>query len=152
MNKIKTATYARTATKDEDCINWQTREMEAFVLDDPKLELVSMFHDNGKSGRNTNRPGFKRMMDACRAGKIKRIVTPSLSVLTRNSMDMVAILTEVAKCGVSILFTKQGIDTAEESGRQLLVDCMIHAEIDAKLAAAEAKAPMEAPSADEVAE
>ena len=52
------------------------------------------------------------MLDDCRRGKIDRIVTKSLSRFARNTKDCITTLRDLKKLGVSVLFEKEGIDTA----------------------------------------
>ena len=55
------------------------------------------------------------MMSDCRAGKIDRVVTKSLSRFARNTKECLTALREMKKLGVTVHFEKEGIDTANVS-------------------------------------
>lgn len=48
--------------------------------------VVGVYVDEGKTGKNTERPGFKKLMAACRSED--KIVVYSMSRLGRNSLEM----------------------------------------------------------------
>ena len=54
-------------------------------------------------------------MSDCRAGKIDRVVTKSLSRFARNTKECLTALREMKKLGVTVHFEKEGIDTANVS-------------------------------------
>lgn len=49
---------------------------------------VKEFFDDGYTGRNFERPGFKKMIEQCRRGEIRCIVVKDLSRLGRNYVEV----------------------------------------------------------------
>ena len=78
-------------------------------------ELVEIYTDTTSGTSALYRPGFQRMMSDCRAGKIDRIVTKSLSRFARNTKECLTTLREMKKLGVTLHFKKEGIGTANGS-------------------------------------
>jgi site-specific DNA recombinase len=69
------------------------------------LQVLKIFSDEGKSGRNTeDRPGFQKLMQFCRGKKNKglTIVISDLSRLARNIEDQAATMTELARLKVTL--------------------------------------------------
>lgn len=55
---------------------------------------------------------FQRLMKDCRRGKIDRIYTKSISRFARNTKDCLKNLRELKALGITVLFEKENIDTA----------------------------------------
>lgn len=68
--------------------------------------------DEGISGTNTKkRDEFNRMIMDCRAGKIDRIITKSISRFARNTLDCLNYVRELKTMGIGIMFEKEYIGT-----------------------------------------
>lgn len=73
MNEQKiVALYTRVSTGyqiDKDSLPFQKKELSAYCKHILHAEKMELFEDAGKSGKNTDRPAFLRMMKKIRAGK-----------------------------------------------------------------------------------
>lgn len=58
--------------------------IEEFVKEDEEIEIVSVKIDDGYSGTDFNRPGFKKMMEEVYSKKINCIIVKDLSRFGRN--------------------------------------------------------------------
>ena len=77
--------------------------------------------DEGITGTKVDkREEFQRMINDCHRGKIDRILTKSISRFARNTVDTIKYARTLKKCGVSILFEADQIDTAYLSSEMLL--------------------------------
>lgn len=56
----------------------------------------------------------------CQGGRIDRILTKSISRFSRNTVDCLSWIRKLKALGVSVLFEKEGIDTAESMGETFL--------------------------------
>ena len=74
---------------------------------------VEIYKDYG-SGADMTRPEFVRMMQGVRSGAVTRIITPSISRLSRNIIQATELMQEIEVCGCSLLMIAEGIDTAKE--------------------------------------
>lgn len=52
------------------------------------------------------------MLKDCRRGKIDRIIVKSISRFARNTKDCLSVLRELKELGISVMFEKENIDTA----------------------------------------
>ena len=119
FRKLRAAGYARVSTDaelQEGSYEIQVQYFRDMIQADPNLELVEIYGDKGKSGRNIEkRPGFLRMIQDCEAGKIDVIYTKSVSRFSRNITDMVETVTTLRKIGVTVFFEKEGLNTMDRS-------------------------------------
>lgn len=80
-----TAIYVRFSVedngKDADSIESQIAYLENFIAGNPTMRKAAVFVDNGCTGTDFMRPGFRRMIDAARAGEISCVVVKDPSVI-----------------------------------------------------------------------
>lgn len=98
--KWKLGGYGRRSADDGEIeesftiIN-QRRVMELFIDNDPNIEIVEYYMDDGYTGTNFNRPDFKRMMDDIVNGVIDGIIVKDLSRLGRNHRQVGKYIEEI---------------------------------------------------------
>ena len=90
---IRAAAYLRLSIEDGDkaesnSIGNQRELIRDFAAERPGLHLVEEYADDGYTGTNFERPGFKRMMEDIKSGKINCIIVKDLSRLGRNYIEM----------------------------------------------------------------
>lgn len=84
--------YVRLSRKDgdkeeSDSIANQKELIRAFAQDKPDIEIKETYEDDDYSGVNFDRPGFQRMMEDIRSGKIDCVIVKDLSRLGRNYIE-----------------------------------------------------------------
>jgi DNA invertase Pin-like site-specific DNA recombinase len=87
------------------------------------------------SGSRSDRGGLERLMEAVRAGRVKRVVVYKLDRLGRSLAHLAMILSEFESRGVDLICTSQGIDTSGDNpaGRLQLNVLMAVAEFERSL-------------------
>ena len=71
----KTGIYARLSKEDADSIESNSIQSQraiclAYIESHEDLELVDTYIDDGRTGSNTDRPGFQKMLEDMRSGRI----------------------------------------------------------------------------------
>ena len=122
--KTRVAAYCRVSTDQEEQLNSyenQIRYYKSIEENHPEYELVGVYADEGISGTNTKkRVEFNRMIADCRARKIDRILTKSISRFARNTLDCLNYIRELQQLGVEIIFENENINTLDGQGEVLL--------------------------------
>lgn len=85
----KAAGYIRLSVEDggkpgADTLEGQKALIRGFISQQPDMELVGLFCDNGKTGTDFARPQFEQMMELVRRGKADCLVVKDLSRFGRN--------------------------------------------------------------------
>ena len=80
---------------DGDSIENQISICKEFVADHSDLKLFDIYEDNGRKGTNFDRPGFNRLMDDVRSGKVKCIVVKDLSRFGRDYVEAGELLEKI---------------------------------------------------------
>lgn len=120
----RTAAYIRVSTDMADQENsYETQENYFRQLLEQNAEWISVgiYSDYGISGTSCEkRTGFRRILRHCREGKIDRIICKSISRFARNTRDFIEALNTLHEAGVTILFEKEGVDTADSASNFIL--------------------------------
>nr|WP_288978519.1 recombinase family protein [uncultured Blautia sp.] len=118
------AAYCRVSTdQEEQLLSYenQVRFYTESINSNPEYECAGIYADEGISGTNTKkRDEFNRMIMDCRAGKIDRIITKSISRFARNTLDCLNYVRELKGLGIGVTFEKENIDTLDAKGEVLL--------------------------------
>lgn len=115
VNKIPHAAYVRVSSDSEDQLNsfsTQLKHYNDLIRQNEKWVLIDVYADEGITGTSMKkRDDFNRMITDCEKGKIKRILTKSISRFCRNTLDCLTTVRKLRNLGVSVYFEKEGIDT-----------------------------------------
>lgn len=114
--KRRVVAYCRVSSSSEDQLNSYQAQLTYYshkFENSTTEELVDLYADEGITGtREDKRDEFQRMMKDCRRGKIDRIYTKSISRFARNTKDCLKNLRELKSLGITVMFEKENIDTA----------------------------------------
>ncbi len=124
MEKLRAACYVRTSTDREDQEGSYALQRDYFIqliTSAPGLEFAGCYGDYGKSGRFAEkRPAFRRMLQDCESGKIQIIYTKSVSRFARSIADLVETVQFLRKLGVTVIFERENLNSADR-GTELLL-------------------------------
>lgn len=122
--KLKVAAYIRVSTDmtdQENSYEAQERYFNQLLIRNEKWISAGIYSDYGITGTSgQKRTGFKRILRHCQEGRIDRIVTKSISRFARNTVDFMTALNTLHEAGVTILFEKEGLDTADSTSSFIL--------------------------------
>ena len=121
---LHVAAYIRVSSDSSDQENsyeTQDRYFTELLSRNPEWISAGVYSDYGISGTDKqNRTGYKRLLRHCREGKIDRIVCKSISRFARNTSDFMTALNILHDHHVTILFEKEGLDTADPTSDFIL--------------------------------
>lgn len=81
---------------------------------------ITVYEDEGYSGKNTNRPQFQKMMQEVRKGNADYLVCYKLDRLGRNIADLANLIETLNKLNVSFISIKERFDTSTPIGKAML--------------------------------
>lgn len=102
--------YVRISTKDQNTAR-QDELME-------RLGVEKVYTDK-VSGKNTDRPELRRMMDFVREGDV--VIVESFSRFARNTRDLLDLMDTLKQEGVQFISMKENIDTESAAGKLMMV-------------------------------
>ena len=124
MRPKRVAAYCRVSTdreEQEHSFETQKAMYTEMIMMKPSWQTAGIYVDEGITGTVAKkRPGFMKMIEDCRKGKIDMIVTKSVSRFSRNNLDCLMYVRELKQLGIPIIFEKEGINTIQVSSELLL--------------------------------
>ncbi len=128
-DKFKIAFYIRVST-DEQAENPEgsIKNQEERLLATVKLknmecrfgEVVDIFIDRAKSGKDTKRPELQRLLQAIKERKINLVMVSELSRISRNIRDFSDIWELMKACGCGFYSLRENFETTTAAGEMVL--------------------------------
>lgn len=119
----RVALYCRVSSRMERQLNSLSAQMDfemQDILDHPNWEYVDTYTDIGSGRSIQTRPGFKRLMADCEAGKIDLIYTKSISRFGRNCVDFLVVIRRLKELGVDVYFQHEDVLLSSEAGELIM--------------------------------
>lgn len=141
----RVAIYIRVSTNhqvDKDSLPLQREELvnySKYVLNIGDYEI---FEDAGFSAKNTDRPGYQKMMKMVRAGLFTHILVWKLDRISRNLLDFAAMYDELKRLGVTFISKNEQFDTSTAMGEAMLKIILVFAELERKMTSERVTATM----------
>ncbi len=88
------------------------------------------YTDKGFSGKDTNRPGFEKMMQDIRAGRIGRVIVYKLDRISRSILDFANMMEIFQNYHVEFVSSTEKFDTSTPIGRAMLNICIVFAQLE----------------------
>lgn len=121
-NKLKPAVgYCRfsSSLQREESIDAQKRAIEKYC-DFYGFEIVEWYCDEAKSGTNTKRPEFQRLVADIKEGKVKTLIVHKIDRFSRNTIDTLKYINLCVDYDVAFISVSEKIDGSTPSGKMSL--------------------------------
>lgn len=108
----RVAAYAQVSCgKDEmlHSLSAQVNYYSQYIQQNPAWEYAGVYVDEALTGTKDSRPEFQRMLTDCKAGKIDRILTKSLSRFARNTVTVLESVRMLKSLGIDVYFEEGNI-------------------------------------------
>ena len=100
---LRVAAYARVSC-DKDAMKQslaaQISYYSGIIQQHDGWMLAGVYADEAYSGTRDNRPQFVRLIEDCKAGKVDRIITKSISRFARNTLTLLNTVRELRRMGI----------------------------------------------------
>ena len=112
------AGYLRLSREDgdrgeSDSISNQRKLLERYIEEHPELELVRFYSDDGYTGTNFDRPGFRRLEEDIARGVVNCVLVKDLSRFGRDYIEMGRYLERIFPSqGVRFIAVNDHVDSA----------------------------------------
>lgn len=129
-----TALYIRVSTdKQADegfSLDAQRTRLDAYCIAQGWTVCPDHVYVDSVSGKNTDRPAYKAMMQAARAGAIRRVVAVKLDRVARNTREFLATVDALTSVDVALVLIKESFDTSTPHGKFALTMFAAMAELE----------------------
>lgn len=120
---LRVAAYARVSSGKDAMLHSMSAQVSYYselIQRNPEWKYAGVYTDEAFTGTKDNREGFQRMLEDCRAGKIDRIITKSISRFARNTLTLLNTVRELKELGVDVYFEEQNIHSMSGDGELML--------------------------------
>ena len=122
-----TAIYARQSLEGKDSLSIENQiDLCRRVAEGE----ATVYQDRGFSGKNTNRPAFRQLMEAVERGEVDRILVYRLDRFSRSIADFSQLWTVLERYHVQFQSVTENFDTASPMGRAMLNIVMTFAQLE----------------------
>nr|DAU57687.1 MAG TPA: integrase [Caudoviricetes sp.] len=132
------AIYVRVSTGyqvDKDSLPFQKKELKAYCKHILHIDMsrVEIFEDAGRSGKNTKRPAYERMMQKVRSGLVSHVLVYKIDRISRNLVDFSLMYDDFKYNRVTFVSLNEQFDTSSAIGEAVLKIILVFAELERKL-------------------
>lgn len=123
MKKHKVAIYIRVSTKKqvEEGYSLEAQKERLLKLCETNSYIIyKIYADEGKSGKDTNRPAFQEMMEDMRNRKFNKILVMKLDRISRSVIDLELMIKEMRNYKVDFESASEKIDTSTSFGMMFI--------------------------------
>lgn len=124
-----TAIYVRQSADRADSVSLETQE-SLCRADTAPDEPVTVFRDRGFSGKNTDRPALRAMMQQVSDGQIGRVLVYKLDRISRNLADFTELLRCFQTHGTAFQSCTERFETLSPMGQAMQSLLMVFAQLE----------------------
>jgi site-specific DNA recombinase len=146
LQPLKCFGYVRVSTEEQVregvSLNAQEKKIRAYA-EIHDLELVEIIRDEGYSGKDLERPGFKYLLEKVKGQESEAVIVYKLDRLTRRTSDLLRLVEEVFQEGNTRFFSiTEQIDTDSAMGKFFLTIMGAMAQMERELISERTKAAL----------
>ncbi len=123
------AIYARQSILKPDSLSIE-QQIDACKKHLQENEAFNIYKDSGYSGKNTDRPDYKRMISDIERGLINKVIVYRLDRITRSVLDFYDMKKRFDDFKVSFVSISEQFDTSSAMGNAMLTILVAFAEME----------------------
>lgn len=133
MDSLIVNLYLRVSTdqqaKEGDSLEEQESELKKFC-EFRGFRIHQVLVERGKSGGNTNRPEYQKLVTDIETGKINAVVVKKLDRLSRSLLDFEQLMIKLQTNNVEFISLRENFDTTTAMGKAMLRVALVFAQLE----------------------
>lgn len=106
------------------------REYVRIHYGEEALNHLAVYEDEGFSGGDLNRPGFRNMMEAARKREFYALIVYRLDRISRNISDFAGLIEELSRLDIDFVSIKEQFDTGTPMGRAMMYIASVFSQLE----------------------
>jgi len=94
------------------------------------IPIANTYREEGRSGKNTDRPELKKLLRDCKRGKINTVIVKKLDRLSRSILDFEKILCFFEEYEITLISLKESFDTSSPMSRAAVRIVLVFAQLE----------------------
>jgi len=130
---MRCAIYTRVSTDNQVIDGESLDEQEKKLLDYCRLrdwQVVKVYREEGRSGKNLERPKFKKLIKDIENGVIDTIVIKKVDRLSRSILDFEKTYNFFERNKINLVSLQENFDTATAIGRAIIRTVLVFAQLE----------------------
>jgi site-specific DNA recombinase len=137
---IRCGLYARVSTEDQanvkdGSLDTQLDKLQREVRhknanDDDDWRVAAVYREEGRSGKDTNRPQYQSMLADVRAGKLDAVLCTRMDRVSRSILDFFSLLEVLKEHQVAFISLQENWDTSTPMGEFAMGQIMLVAQLE----------------------
>ena len=119
----RVAAYARVSMEKDTMLHSLSAQVSYYsdyIQKNPAWIYAGVYADKACTGTRAERPEFQRLLMDCRAGRIDRVITKSISRFARNTITLLEVTRELKALGIDVFFEKENMHSTSGEGELIL--------------------------------
>jgi site-specific DNA recombinase len=133
MDNFKVDLYIRVSTERQvnegDSLDEQENELRKYC-DFRRFQINNVFIERGKSGKNTNRPEYQKLIKDILDKKVNAVVVKRLDRLSRSLLDFEQLMKTMQENNVEFISICESFDTTTAMGKAMLRIALVFAQLE----------------------
>lgn len=100
-----------------------------------QFHLEELLREEGRSGKDTDRPQLKKLLEAVRRGDVDAVVVTKIDRLTRSVRDFYELWGEFEEHGVQLISVRDQFDTTTPMGKAMVNMILTFAQLEREMTA-----------------
>ena len=93
-------------------------------------KIVDLYREEGKSGKNTERPELQRLLSDVETGRINTVICTKIDRITRSLIDFYNLNGKFDKHNIDFISLQENFDTSQPMGKAMLKMTLVWAELE----------------------
>lgn len=95
-----------------------------------KWKIIGRFREQGRSGKNMERPELQRLISEIKSGKINAVICTKIDRISRSLIDFYKLMELFEKYHVEFISLEENFDTSMPMGKAMLKITLVFAELE----------------------
>lgn len=139
MSVKSCALYVRVSTERQslvrdDSLDTQESRLKSYVdfrkNSNNDWRVMDTYREEGKSGKNTDRPELQRLLLDIKAGRITTVIVTKIDRITRSLLDFYRLMEIFEKNNAEFVSLEENFDTSTPMGKAMLKITLVFAELE----------------------
>ena len=132
--------YTRVSTEDQVAVKDGSLDTQLDLLQDyvalrartsdTEWRVTARYREEGRSGKDSNRPQYCRLLEDVRTGKVDTVLCTKIDRISRSLPDFYELLETLEQHDASFVSLSEQLDTSTATGRAVLKIILVVAELE----------------------
>lgn len=131
----RVAAYARVSSGKDAMLHSLSAQVSYYsqmIQGHPGWAYAGVYSDEAFTGTKEARSGFQSLLSDCRAKKLDRVITKSISRFARNTVTLLNTVRELKDLGIDVYFEEENIHSMSAAGELMMTILASYAQEEAR--------------------